>query len=483
MKTRILFFLLTAIASHICSSQTGHGFSFDNYGGVYLLANNPAHSVQSKHRWQINGLSYNNLNFTDSGKIELFDYLEAPTGFDGITYSNDFNPPNGLNNMHVERDWLLPSAIYTVNERLSIGILLRSRAFMNYSNFSGQLWKGLANNFDTDYTNDPFDFTSAAHNWSEVGLNFSFSFNIKDRNFFKIGATGKMLLGQGALFLEGEDIVTSYPSEEGAVDQVEIRQGTIRNLSTFESTSLNGMEPENIFLSPFSNFLSSTSSGFNFGGDVGLVYERRPSTTNRVGRDGSENSVNLYKLKVSVAITDLGQITYDQDPINNNQKVLRDSLAIQSSFSVPATELETNGLISVLQGRDRNEVARAQPRGEVQFALPTAANLNVDWLLKNDWNAYLNVNYVHPIRENGDAFSNQRMQILTLTPRWEEQKWSVYVPFSYGIDAGFDFGLGFRWRYLTVGSGAVLGFLQDQEEKKKLGHVYFGVNYPIFEGL
>jgi hypothetical protein len=463
------------MASEFGFSQTGHGFSFDNYGGIYLLANNPAHSVQSKHRWHINGLSYNSLNYTETGPIDLFAFQEAPNGLIDIAFTPEMVPESGFYDTQMERDWLLPSVLYTINENLAASVLIRSRNIANYTQYNGAFFAGLTSGFTSNIeAADPANFSSASHSWSELGLNFAAGFNLGEYNYVKIGFTGKLLLGQGALFLEGEDIVTSYDENTERLTL----SGTIRNVNTYENSSPTTAETTNIFAYPFANFTASTSSGTHFGGDVGLVYERRPSATNRVGRDGSVNTVNLYKVKIAAAITDLGSITYgDKDSPDADQKIVRNSYTAQNA-NLSNSDIVNNGLLPTLATTEN--VQTAQPRGEVNFALPTAFNINIDYLLFNDKNLYVNANYVHPIRTTEEPFTNQRIQLATLTPRWETQQWSAYLPLSYGTDAGFDLGIGFRWRYFTIGTAALMGFIKD-DNTKKLGHIYFGISCPLFE--
>jgi len=458
-------------------AQSGHGFSFDNYNSLYALTINPAFSVESKAKWHVNGFSYSNINFTNIGEIDPinFTYLSTPNGFDGIDYGSNFPPEETQNNMHTERDWLLPSVIYKFNDRISAGLVLRSRALTNYTGFNGALLEivnvGEATNSTVEtYPNTPFNFTNTAHYWNEVGLNFAVSIPINDSNIFKIGGTAKWLMGQGVVNVTGNNVQSSL----NALNQLTISSGTITYLNTFESEE---DTESNVLLGPFQNFFNSTSTSSNFGADVGLVWEIRTSNTDRLERGLSESAVNLYKVKLSASVMDLGSITYDtdvNDNVNPQRGVLNDTYNV-NGLTVPVSNFAQNNLVEVLENNSSSsEVSRNQPRGEVKAALPTALNVNVDYLVNNDNNIYVNANFVQPVRKNEDDFSNQRMQLLTVTPRLEKPNWSVYVPISASFEnSDFAVGLGARYKYVTAGIAI--------PELGGVSFIYFGFNAPLIK--
>jgi hypothetical protein len=472
MKIKIAL-ALSLLLFELSYAQSGHGFSFDNYNSLYALTINPAFSVESKAKWHVNGFSYSNINFTNVGEIDPinFTYLSTPNGFDGIDYGSNFPQDEVPNNMHTERDWLLPSVIYKFNDQISAGLVLRSRALTNYTGFNGALLEivnlGEATNSTVEtYPNMPFNFTNTSHYWNEIGLNVAVSVINTDDHIIKLGGTAKLLQGQGAVNLTA----TNFQSSLNSSNQLTISTGEVEYLNTFTQQS----EIEsNLFGGPFQNFANSTSDSGNFGFDAGLVWEFRASGTNRLERGLSESAVNLYKVKLSASILDLGSITYSKDPNDERLSVLNDTYTINGLNNIALSEFPENNLIQVLQQNSVNEsVSRAQPRGEVKVALPTALNVNVDYLVNNDNNIYVNANFVQPVRKNEDDFSNQRMQLLTVTPRFEKPNWSIYVPISASFEnSDFALGLGARYKYVTAGIAI--------PELGGVSFIYFGFNAPL----
>jgi hypothetical protein len=468
-------------------AQTGHGLSFDNYNTIYAITTNPAFSVESKSKWQINGFSYNNLNFTDVGEIDPLDlnYLSTPSGFNGISYDTNFEASSTTNTAFSERDWLLPSVIYKLSDKIAIGLAWRSRVITNYSDFNGGFFEVVNQGEETQSTPENYpstrqNFTNTSHHWGELGVNFAVSIINTDNHVIKLGGTVKWLRGQGVINIKGENFETSLTNN----NQLEIRSGsTLTYLNTFENTENQGSDiistdiTSNIFGGPFQNFFSNKLSNNNFGGDAGLVWEIRTKATNRLDRGLSESSVNLYKIKISGSLLDLGLITYDKDPNGNKANVLNDLLNVENNLSTTLQNFNTRGaLINILRQNIGTNVNREQQRGEVKVALPTSLNLNIDYLLSNAKNLYLNLNYTHPIRENTDDFANQRMQLITLTPRIEHPNWSIYAPISYGAETDLGFGLGGRYKFITAGVA-----LNQFINQGGFNYVYIGINQSLIK--
>ncbi|GGG40271.1 hypothetical protein GCM10011414_07230 [Croceivirga lutea] len=484
MKTKLTILLLWLFVVSPSFGQTSQGLSFDNYNGIYNIATNPAFSVESKSKWHINGLSYSSLNFTAIGVNDALslEYNKSPNGFNAISFEENNTSNENLHNAFTEQDWLLPSVIFKPTERLAFGLLLRARQLTNYSNFSGKFWQGLNAKTGFENTgpiqNDPHTFVNTSHSWSEVGLNISYTLVNSDKHLIKIGGTAKLLLGQGVVNIRGDNFSISKTQENP--NQVTISADSLKYLNTYENPFnsnadiITQIDENNIFAGPFNSFFNSTSTSGNLGGDAGLVWEYRPSTTNRLDRGVSEAAVNLYKLKVAAAIVDLGSITYETNP-NTDGAIVNDTYQI-SQLPLATSDFPDENLIAVLREETGEEVNRSQPRGEVKVSLPTAVNVNVDYLFSANQNIYINVNYMHPIRKNTDAFSNQRNQMVTVTPRMENPNWSFYLPLSYGVDSGFAGGIGGRFKFITAGL-SVSNFVNEGG----LNYLFIGINQTLFK--
>ncbi|MDO1513069.1 hypothetical protein Q2T41_10415 [Maribacter confluentis] len=473
-KNQLLILSLLFWLPLISFSQTGHGFGFDNYNGIYGVTTNPANSVQSKYRWHINGISYHQIGIADYGAIDYFDLETNPNAFNGLNFSENIDQSSNTNFMVADSDIMLPSVLYNISNNHSVSLILRSRAFSDYTGFNGQLFSALNSNFDnTEEASFNSTINNTTNHWKEVGLNYALVLVNSNYHFVKIGGTAKYLMGSKAVEARGT-ISGSYTP--GASGNVTITDLDLTYLSTTETNLPN--EPKKFYSTAFGNF---DNNGTGYGGDIGLVYEWRPRETNRVDVRSNAGAVNTYKLKISAAILDIGQITYEHmaniEPkrgVGLNQLINTNG----STVSVEKNEIIDNGLINAL--KNNPNVSPNPQQGKVTFVLPQTLNIGLDYIIFNDKSYYLNINYIKSLTKNNDLYTNSRLDLITLTPRYETQKFSLYLPITYEQGSSDVYaGFGLRYGPLTIGSAALSSIVMDG----KMKHVYVGLNLPLFQDI
>ncbi len=470
---RSLLFIIGFPLSVFC--QTNHGFSFDNYSGIYGTIGNPANAVESKHRLHINGISYNNFRSTDLGEIDFIDFkLERnPNGFNGVTYPKDITAVSDSNFMVSNTDVLLPSVLWNFHPKHTLGLLWRYRNFSDYYGINGSFWNDVDNDFSESTTENsnlgPTNFNNTSHSWSEIGLNYGVVLLNTNYHFVKFGGTAKLLVGDRGVEFRGSNLNGNY--DASTTGDLTLTSGEI----TYLNTQLENPEPANdprIFLAaPFSNI---SFENLGFGGDVGLVYEWRPRETNNVGVRNNASAVNTYKLKLSASILDIGKITYAKSTEDAIQNIFTINPSNNEALAIPKSEVRNIGFISALRNANTSENNNPQ-QGAVSFALPRSLNLGLDYILFNDKNYYININYVLPLTEKEEEYANSRAELITLTPRFETRKFSAYLPISYGDSTGFFFGAGFRYGPFTIGTAAAMSFGENTTTR----HIYAGINLPL----
>jgi hypothetical protein len=460
--------------------QLNHGLSFDNYGGIYGVVANPANSVESKHKLHVNAISYNNWNYADFGAVDLLNVETNPNGFNGLDFSKNISDPTKANNMTSNRDVMLPSILWGFHEKHAVSLILRSRSFADYQNFDGNLWAQL-NEPITEITggvSGESNFNNTVHHWDEVGLNYAFVVFKSNYHFLKFGGTIKYLSGRGGVELSGIDPNNNTdPRPNGSITANETGSSVSEAEFAYLNTFTNEL-PQPNFTSDqpnaISNAFSLQNKGWGIGGDLGFVYEWRPRETNRVGVRNSSSGVNTYKLRISASVLDLGTVNYEGFEGGDNN-INRRTYSVDS----PALPISTNNLEEFFDTLGGSNTATPPiQQGSVSFALPRSLNIGLDYIIFNDKNYYINLNYVHPLTNVEDAFSNMRMQLMTLTPRFETRDFSAYVPITYGVvSSSIHAGIGVRYKYITAGCAALSSFVQD----KPLNHIYVGLSLPILE--
>ena len=113
----------------------------------------------------------------------------------------------------------------------------------------------------------------------------------------------------------------------------------------------------------------------------------------------------------------------------------------------------------------------------MQANLPTALHTNFDWNINNKF--YLNLSgdfgLVDAKKTNGTAIANS----VTFTPRFEDGKFSFYVPVTWMEYGGTQVGTGFRAGPLFLGSGSLISNLFSNNSKGC--NLYVGLKFPIYQ--
>lgn len=465
--------LMAFVASYHCYTQSYHGFVDDNFNGVYGMASNPANVVDSRHRANINIFSANGLFSSDYTPANITEINLLNNGFNGIEFNADFQGIVSNNNTALANlDIMLPSFMFAINDKHAVGLLLRLRGFFNYNRFNGPLWEGLSRGFPDnveldDFNNSNIDATT--HYWGEIGVTYGTVLLDDQAHFLKVGATGKYVRGFGATQVSSNRLIGSYEDINGISNPNEVLNlsGDLTYLTAFVPEGGNnfGLDDQ------ISSLTKESAPGVAL--DVGFVYEYRTRESRRPGIGKNARAVNKYKLKVAASLLDFGQVTY--------KNVLRNQYAINSGYEIATQVLNSNNgdLISVLDAESELEdrqVTRDQSSGKLKVALPTSIQVNVDYLLQR--NIYVNLGFNTTIVDQSAIYNNNRLNITTITPRYEAKNYSAYLPLGISEAGGFAAGLGFRYGPLTVGSATLISsLLQDS----KMNNFYAGLNIPILE--
>lgn len=453
--------------STLCFAQTTHhGFAFDNYSGIYGVVANPANSVDSKYRIHVNVLSFNQLGVSQFGSLTNFEVETTPNGFNGLNFSQNNDEANRVKEgySYGHTDVLLPSVSWNFHENFGIGLLLRSRTFYDYHNVNNTLLEGLNDGFeDREYTFQSSVLNNTAHSWGEVGLNLSAVLINSNYHFVKFGGTFKYFFGNRAVEVRGD--------LEGTDDGTNLNLNTNSTnpfISLDTDPDANGESNQEFFLSSVLDNFSGKGSGI--GGDIGFVYEWRPRETNRVDVRSNSSAVNKYKLKVSASVLDIGTIAY--------KDVQQNTISLSGFEIVKNSYLPETGLIRTIQASPENF---SPALGEADFLLPRSLNLNLDYIILNNNNYYININYIKGLTKATDSFANSQMDLVTVTPRYETRKFSVYLPVNFDLEAtgSISAGLGVRYGPVTLGAAALSSMFTNE----KAHHLYFGLSIPLMKDL
>lgn len=442
MKKLILTPLFILLAIWV-NAQSYLGTEADNYTGVHGIIFNPANVTDSRLQAEVNLFSGDALFGTDYLALTLDNGLSLLDDFD---FQEDITRfPSEQNNFLLNVDVVGPSFMFNLSPKSSIGVVTRVRGILNVNNINGELFESLADEFDLneDFSFNMEQLNTITHVWGEVGLAYGRTVINNEQNFLKAGVTFKYLLGAG------------------------VAQGNSNSVSGNYSAATNTLTTSGSFLYNASVDLEDEEYSFEdttpgFGADIGFVYEWRPNHADYDEYSDDYRGLNKYKLKLGVALTDIGSITYTDVETSN----------YDINGTVTADELE-NDLGQALE----DNFPSTTTIEDVQVNLPTAIRLNLDYSFSKHF--FTSVNYIQPMHKKGEALTTRMLNVFTITPRYESKVFSFYTPISFGEFGGVDIGSGLRFGPLMLGSSTVISNLFSQSAR--VFNVYAGVKIPIYQ--
>ena len=404
------------------AGQGWTGLAQSNYGGTNALYLNPSALADSRHRFFLNVAGVD-MNFYNS-------YLQLDLPGPAREFIDGTRPfrKEYLNEQLAGRpvfasitgEGRLPSLQLALGPNQGIAFTNRVRAFMQANNVSESLARlgrygfdqadelGLADRLLTDNR-----FVVVAGAYHEFAFSYARTLTANQTHFWKAGATAKYLVGLGGGYIQNDG--TSYRVYDN--DSIQVQSSNL---------SYGFVNPKLYSQSGFTagSLYGAQQPGRGFGLDVGVTYEWRPEYEKYQyrmdGKDQTDNSRNKYRLRVGLALTDLGSISY-----NNEQYVRQAKLA--TNRTVQLGQLDT---VKVKSADDLAPVLEKLIGLESQSrrfssALPTTVRLSADYrLVKHLFAGVLWTQNLLPAATVGQRSINS----LALTPRIEFSHIEVATP-------------------------------------------------------
>jgi hypothetical protein len=412
------FFLL----AHTGRGQGWTGLAHSNYGGTNNVYINPATLADSRHKFYLNVVS-GNLNFYNT-YLEL--NLPGPAR-EFIDGTRDFRTDylqeqlsGGTKFASITGEMRLPSLMISLGQRAGLAFTNRARAFVQVSNVSENLARltrygldqadelGLANRLLND---NRFNLSAGAYH--EFALSYGRAFTANQVHFWKAGLTVKYLMGLGGAYILNDG--TQY--QVYGRDSIQLQS---RDLSY-------GFTNTDFYDQP--GFGSGTLYGANklgkgYGADLGVTYEWRPDYQKyeyqAKGKDLTDASRNKYRLRVGLALTDIGAISY-----SNEQYVRQAQLANSRTLQLGQLDtLDIDGLNNLAPTLERLVGLSSQSRRFTSY-LPTTLRLTADYrLVKHLFAGLLWNQNMLP----ASTIGQRSISSLSLTPRIEFSHAEIAVP-------------------------------------------------------
>ncbi len=281
----------------------------------------------------------------------------------------------------------------------------------------------------------------------------------KGSHVIKGGVSIKYLAGAVNGFMNVQDFSTTINADQ-LLKMPYLENTSGRVSSGFAGAKVSGFEGKELF----------KNNGYGFGTDIGFVYEYRPDeemqTTN--GLRLKNNYKKLYKFKFAAALLDLGSILYKRD----NTRSGNYSLDIKGIERLYLDQLKNKDVDDFNQFFKDNPqyfipVNNIQTEDEYSVSLPTTLQLEADYLINDGF--YVHLGGQISLSDNKTKYHNNKTYTsITLTPRYEDKIWGVYLPVNYNYLTKLNAGLSFRVGPLFFGSGSVLSALFSNSKQADL---------------
>jgi len=424
------------LLSSFSFAQSYVGYAVDNYSGIHGVIDNPSNIVDSRFKTDINLISGSVFVGSDYYGIDFSNIFDEDLDIDDNT--NLF--PSEKNNFFSNAEFVGPSFMFNIDDKNSVGIITRVRAFANVNNINGGLYETLNEEFDgvSDFSFDSSNLITNTHAWAEIGFAYGRVLYDDVDHFLKGGITLKLLQGAGVNYFNSPGFSGSYnTSTETISTNGSINYGSTIDINNDDDFDFNDLHT-------------------GFGADIGITYEwRRDNTTDNKG-------LNKYLLKVGLSITDIGSITYDN--------------VTQYSFDLNNRTASTVGYDDAEEFLDNNYTS-VETTSKQKVNLPTALRLSADYNIHKS--IYLSLLGAFSLVQNNTEYTNKINNAVTIAPRLETKWFSFYSPVSFRQYEDFAWGAGFRLGPLTLGSGSILSNMISKESKT--ADLYLGLKIPIYQ--
>lgn len=440
MNLRRIYFIIAIIS--FCSLQTEaqsyHATDGSAYAGAVAIFNNPASSVNSVYKWDLNIFSLQTT--LTSNNIVL---SKNTTITNGVTGNTKVNFKEGSNSYygHQNLDFNLFNFTYKIDEKHAFGIGFRGRMYNHLktsSIFASDTTTSGYSFFRANRTTPFLDGFMTHNGWIEMNLNYSQVLQETDKTRLTGGITlniAKAVSGfQGRInkiifaeFLVPANNDTGYIINQGGVNYAYTSNYDLQN--TGAKKTLNQILQNSL-----------TSIGLS----LGLEY----SIYDAANTGGNPHTPTNYSWKLGFSLMDLGKNNFNTSIYSGN---FYNPVAHLTDGVLDAKTSNITSISDVKDSLNTMFTAFDSLPGKFSISKPTRIILNVDRNFGNHFaiNGQLNINFYST--GSYKKILTRELNLLTVTPRWETIFWGLYLPIQYTTQGKLWVGAAAKFGPLTIG--------------------------------
>lgn len=487
------FYILVAFIFFGCLtsgiSQHLQGISMGNYSGTQALYHNPAFVSDTRYSVYVNligaqlytansGVRYNApYSFLSLITNQVSDKYRSEKG--AVLFPRTYLKEriNGRDKwLNAGGDFRLPSIMFGLfKNKVGVAFSGRVRYYVNAAGLTEPLAILLAKTArTTSLQNQYYANQSGKLNVNGIGeLAMTVGGVVIDNetDFFKVGVTIKRVIG---LYNANAEVRNSSYSIDP--DPAWANRRYLINAENIDvKYGITKDEAYQNFKPSASWLLGNSAAGAGWGFDIGAVYEYRPDihkySYTEMGERKKDASKNKYLYRVSVSLTDIGRVHFNNPNYLLSQEVVTRSkiLRYDDFQKLQGSEGAFNAVNNALG-------VSGTKATNFYSTLPMAFQASIDYNVKP--NVYVNGLWVQNLIPQG-AMGMKAESMLSVTPRYEHKWYEISVPISimnrYSSPA---IGIAGRAGPLWIGTDHLTGLLNIGNPKSF--NLYFGISAGLY---
>lgn len=461
MRRIILYTLTMILVASVVNAQEYFGISTSNWSGTNSLYLNPANIADNRARFTVDVLSLNLGINSDLGTINSSNVMKKFFSGDSVNINDVFKLSGNTKQFNMLAPYgevRGPGVMVSINHRHSLALTTRIRASNQFNNFDQSLYQTITDpNFtaNSDYSLTSRNFNWTGQMWSEIGLSYGVVLLEKGKSQLKAGVTIRYLGGIGYVGLKGNNLDAQFFNSNDSVRLTNTDLQYSSNIIKTENELSSGIGNADLF----SRFFGA-KGGSGVGGDIGIVYEYRPDypkqyTYDMDGKTGLiDYTQNMYKFRISAAVTDIGAITYKNAFVAN----------LRGNGYLSGNEIGSGNFQNFT---DFSNYAKSHGftvdtgTTNEKIYLPTSLIIGFDYHIAKAF--YINATYVGNLVSHQN-FGTTMYDQITVTPRYDTRLISVGLPITYNsLSSDIKVGLGARVSGFFIGSDDMLALFSNSQ--------------------
>lgn len=456
--------LLTCI--HSSAAQDFAGVRTGKYFGINGAYFNPAAIAGSPYRFDVNLISLNPTAGNNKVAYSLDDLANTfnSDSLENIVFGGEGGRASGMLNVNIHG----PSFMFNASAKTAFAFTTRVRYMTNVTDLDGKLFEKLSGDFEN---NGDLPYTISSSNnmrvnvnaWSEIGASMAHVFMDRGGRLLKAGITVKYLLGSVGTYVGVNRLggtLTTSPDDPAA------QEVYLQNASGQVGIGSAGVDLSNIEIDELLK-----AKGRGFGGDIGFIYEYRPSSASYDSMTFLSFNQSPYKFRISFSLLDIGSLSYHGEAQSGAYDI-----NITGDEKLDLEELGDQSLHDYNTFFDQKPQYFTPAKGNsttgYKMVLPATLLAAIDYSLTK--RLYLNLEGRVALSGGNSAPSNNYYyNTISLTPRFEGRSFGVYLPIGFNKLTRFNAGFALRAGPLFVGSGSVLTALLG---KSKQADFFLGIH-------